>query len=407
MDPRRAAGSVMRSRGDFPADLERLRDGGVLWIAIAGIMAALCAITLARRLASRANGSGVGEFRVATTDRPPSGQTERRRSSSLPRSHGTENPGQGLYRCLWQSLPAPSLVFAQDGAVATVNQPAAELLGESVGALAGRHVETLLRPCAAVAAGGWLQSLGQSGAMPTEWEVVATLEWNQPKLLEVVLEPVESDGWCGYIAVLRDVTFQRRHEALLQQLVDTDELTGVATRRRFLSDSHREFATARRHARPLSVLVLDVDRFKAIYDQHGHAAGDRALQRFAAVCRRILRQSDIVGRLGGDEFALTLPETDLPGALDLARRIREELRTQDAGVDGSCVTLSVSVGIAQQEPETQDFHALLQRADLRLCRAKREGRGRDAGRCVPLPLAAGVIEPSKGAADRHGASDRE
>src|SRR5690606_34244826 len=116
----------------------------------------------------------------------------------------------------------------------------------------------------------------------------------------------------------------RLHQAhqQLSQLVNTDVLTGVSSRRSFLGSLEAELARARRHGECVSVLMLDIDHFKRVNDGYGHPIGDVVLKQFAATCSRLLRAHDVMGRLGGEEFAITLPHTDTEGARCVAEKIR-------------------------------------------------------------------------------------
>ena len=165
----------------------------------------------------------------------------------------------------------------------------------------------------------------------------------------------------------------------LARLAATDPLTGTGNRRHFVTEADRLLAAARRHARPLSVLFFDVDGFKAINDDHGHAAGDALLVAVIEAARSTLRQSDLIGRLGGDEFAVALPETSLDMARITAERMREALAEAEVLVGTSRVRSTASFGLAATGttgayPATLD--ELLRQADDALYSAKRGGRNR-------------------------------
>src|SRR4029079_10467358 len=104
----------------------------------------------------------------------------------------------------------------------------------------------------------------------------------------------------------------------LAHVSTSDALTGVLNRRAFVSLAAQEFTRTRRYDRPLSVLAIDIDGFKAINEAHGHAAGDEALQGLTMAWQGALRTTDAIGRLGGEEFAVLLPETNPQQARDLA-----------------------------------------------------------------------------------------
>ena len=125
---------------------------------------------------------------------------------------------------------------------------------------------------------------------------------------------------------------------------------------------------------PVTALVFDLDRFKAINDQHGHATGDAVLQVFAKVARETLRATDIVGRLGGEEFVALLPSTALEAAV-AAERVRAALAATSIVTNGRSIAATVSIGIASGPP-TAAIDMLIARADQALYRAKENGRNR-------------------------------
>jgi len=127
-----------------------------------------------------------------------------------------------------------------------------------------------------------------------------------------------------------------------------------------------------RYGRPLSLIILDLDGFKAVNDTHGHAVGDRVLKALARCLEEHLRQSDRAVRLGGEEFAVLLPETGLPQALRLAERLRQAVAALKVP---PVERLSASFGVAQASPTDSPF-SLLKRADEALYRAKRAGKNR-------------------------------
>jgi len=191
----------------------------------------------------------------------------------------------------------------------------------------------------------------------------------------------------GYIVLsalalmaLRVQRATRRQREEMRLLANTDTLTGIANRRHFVEVADREFSRARRYGHPLSVLMLDIDRFKTINDRWGHPMGDRVIQELAQLTQSVIRGHDLCGRLGGDEFALILPETDSAGAQLIAERLRARAEATDTlrADDGTPVKFTVSIGIAPLSPEDTSFDALLQRADKELYQAKQGGRNRSA-----------------------------
>jgi len=193
-------------------------------------------------------------------------------------------------------------------------------------------------------------------------------------------------------AELRRLTLERQ----LLKLATTDTLTGVANRRWFLDKAAREVERAHRYALPLSLLALDLDRFKAINDTHGHATGDDVLRAVTACTQRLLRQTDVFGRLGGEEFAILLPHTDADGAIATADRIHAAVRMLCIPVRGTALRITTSIGAAVLDPHDIGVEQLLHRADEALYEAKRAGRNRTILADAPVRPAArpGPVTPA-------------
>jgi diguanylate cyclase (GGDEF)-like protein len=157
-----------------------------------------------------------------------------------------------------------------------------------------------------------------------------------------------------------------------------DPLTGLANRRAFLGDADEFMSRNGKRGEPISVMLADLDRFKAINDRFGHAVGDRVLQVFADMVRRTLRAKDLSGRLGGEEFAFLMPGTGAAEAARIAERIRAHFADAARSVDGHAVAPTVSVGVATTLASTVQLADLMAAADRALYRAKAEGRNRVA-----------------------------
>jgi diguanylate cyclase (GGDEF)-like protein len=171
----------------------------------------------------------------------------------------------------------------------------------------------------------------------------------------------------------------------MQVLAITDSLTGLHNRRHFFDQAGREFDRARRYRHFLSAIMLDIDHFKSFNDAHGHAAGDRVLRAVALLCRKSLREIDILGRYGGEEFAALLPETPLPAAWNAAERLRRGVAELAVETEHGNLSVTVSVGLAAMTDDCPDLPALLARADAALYAAKAAGRNRVEPPRPPAP----------------------
>jgi diguanylate cyclase (GGDEF)-like protein len=172
-------------------------------------------------------------------------------------------------------------------------------------------------------------------------------------------------------------TFYERSEAL-RQISITDGLTGLLNRHYFEERLTEEIDRANRTRSHVSLLMVDIDGFKAFNDTHGHVSGDEALRLVSATVRGTVRTMDIVARYGGEEFAVILPETARAEAGAIAERIRREVEAIPHAVDGATVRLTISVGVAEYPADADSLRELILRADKALYRAKAAGKNRVA-----------------------------
>lgn len=204
--------------------------------------------------------------------------------------------------------------------------------------------------------------------------------FNDPSLAALaVLLPISSVFMTFSLILL---TYERTEDNLVraeqraQELARIDVLTGAWNRRHAEDCAEIEAARSRREERPLSVMIFDVDLFKAINDCYGHAVGDEVLRRVTEVCQSTVREVDIVVRWGGEEFLVLLPGTSLDGAGDLAERLRLALHQIEITVSNAPpVQVRASFGVASLLPQ-EGFEHMVGRADDALYRAKQAGRDR-------------------------------
>ncbi len=153
-----------------------------------------------------------------------------------------------------------------------------------------------------------------------------------------------------------------------------DGLTGLLTRRAWTERAEALFARSQRYGWPLSLAILDLDHFKEINDQYGHATGDAVLRDVCAVLRGGMRRVDLLGRIGGEELGWIGPDTTLGAAQAFADRVRCVIRQVEVAGPRGLVRVTTSIGIAERTADDPDLAALMDRADRALYRAKHAGR---------------------------------
>ena len=196
------------------------------------------------------------------------------------------------------------------------------------------------------------------------------------------------------LAMAKERTEHRHKTASL-----IDPLTGIPNRRAFLQDSEAQLKRQATDPRPIAVMLLDLDNFKAINDRFGHAVGDKVLQRFAEVGAGCMHRFDIFGRLGGEEFAAMLVDTSRERALAVAEQIRSSFLAATGEIDGKpVVATTVSIGLVISYDAVLDLSALLAQADHALYRAKDNGRNRVEIASIELIL--DRVKRAAAAADR-------
>jgi diguanylate cyclase (GGDEF)-like protein len=178
------------------------------------------------------------------------------------------------------------------------------------------------------------------------------------------------------VAALTDIAAIVMDLLDLRMLASTDSLTGALSRRAFKQEGARALALALRHKHPLSCILFDLDHFKAVNDEHGHAVGDLVLSQSVAACRARLRKSDLIGRIGGEEFAVLLPHTTRADAIEVAQKMRAAIAGLRILASGGPIAVTASFGVASLDRSTTDLDALLARADGALYSAKEQGRNR-------------------------------
>ena len=202
----------------------------------------------------------------------------------------------------------------------------------------------------------------------------------------------------GRLLIWRDISAFKRIQHELEVLATTDPLTQVYNRRHFFELAEQMIARPAQQWQPLSLLIIDLDHFKAINDAYGHDAGDQVLIAFAQHCLQAIRPADVFARSGGEEFVLLLPHTSLDEARVRGQHLCQSIAAHRPRLEGvPSLQFTVSVGVAAWRGD-DTLQALLRRADVALYSAKQQGRNRvtcqDASDAVPASATAAFFRPS-------------
>ncbi|HEY9200130.1 MAG TPA: GGDEF domain-containing protein [Gammaproteobacteria bacterium] len=189
------------------------------------------------------------------------------------------------------------------------------------------------------------------------------------------------DGRTVRMEIATDITSLKNSEQkllsakmLAEERASQDELTNLYNRRAFFEQGKQLFKQARRYQQHVSVMMIDIDHFKNINDNHGHTVGDSVLKTIAGLLQKTIREVDILARIGGEEFAIILPQTGVEEASNLAERIRQCIETEAIQHDTLQINITASFGIAACMVEGDDLDRLLTKADDALYIAKKKGR---------------------------------
>jgi two-component system cell cycle response regulator len=168
------------------------------------------------------------------------------------------------------------------------------------------------------------------------------------------------------------------HEEIYR-LTTIDGLTQISNKRHFLETLEREIARGQRYRRPLSLVMFDLDHFKAINDTFGHLAGDYVLKHLASAVKQRIRREDVFARYGGEEFAIVLPEISISAAMTLAEKIRQLIERHEFRFEKTKIAVTISVGVASTDDRDLDAETLIKLADEQLYAAKAGGRNQVRG----------------------------
>jgi diguanylate cyclase (GGDEF)-like protein/PAS domain S-box-containing protein len=261
-----------------------------------------------------------------------------------------------------------------------INAAAESLLGLAMNAVEGRRVEEVIHLLDPETSKSAANLIGQSALHGKVFRreracLLIRADGTFCHVTDIVSPVLETTGVVsGMVIVFHDVTLDVDRTRDLQHRAMRDPLTGLSNRAEFEERLRTVFGKARHLDRPAAVMAIDLDRFKAVNDAAGHAAGDAVLCKVAEACRLASRSSDIVGRLGGDEFAIILDNCSEARATDIGQQLLRALNPLEFEWKGSHHTIGASIGLAMNR-DMADEKSWLDAADKACYIAKRDGRG--------------------------------
>ena len=300
--------------------------------------------------------------------------TSRRRSDAV-----TQRP-HGDFAEVFERAPIATGLLDLDGRWLLVNRALCEITGYTLDELIGKRFDAIVHPDDAYNDAEQRQQLlaGELSAYQIEKRYFDAAGETVAALLSVSLVRDHEGAPLQLIAQLQDISARKQLEEQLRHLADHDPLTGLRNRRLFEHDLRLQVARSQRYGEQAALLVLDLDDFKAVNDEHGHIVGDETLRAVARVLSRRLRQTDLVARLGGDEFAVLLPHADGEGAAVVADGLGRAIPTCGVEVGDDVLHPAASIGLALIDHRCESAEQVLLEADRAMYVAKRAKAGQPA-----------------------------
>jgi two-component system cell cycle response regulator len=276
------------------------------------------------------------------------------------------------------ALPNPAFIYDETGCYLEILANEEALLAASPEALLGKQIEEALPPDAAKTILSAIRQAIESGK-PQVIEYKIPVQAGGERWFEgrLALMDKAKEGHARVVLVATDIDERVRLYQEVQRLANIDSLTACNNRRHFLYLADQQIQLAVRYKHPLSLLMLDIDHFKAVNDRFGHQVGDQILASLAQLCLKNLRSVDIFGRYGGEEFLALLPETPLERALIAAGRLRSKIEQMKTNIETGELSITVSIGISIVDHEngiSSTIDDLISKADHALYEAKAAGR---------------------------------
>lgn len=295
-----------------------------------------------------------------------------------------EGHGNSLFEFIVENCSDAIIVIDDSRRITYVNGAAIAIFGSEANALIGASLNTLIPPRFHESHDELLETFRSSDVRARYMEdrsgsIVGIRSDGTEFPIEVSILKGTGPSGPFAAAMVHDVTKQRRLREMLEEQATLDPLTGIMNRLALYARAEEECARSTRYGEKLTVAMIDIDRFKNINDNHGHATGDDAINHVVDIICREIRTTDILGRWGGEEFIVMMPSTSEQKSLVLAQRLRKAIAKETMPIDNDPETrlpITISIGIAGFRPERESFDDLIERADKALYRAKKTGRNR-------------------------------
>ncbi|HEX6141540.1 MAG TPA: EAL domain-containing protein, partial [Geminicoccaceae bacterium] len=267
------------------------------------------------------------------------------------------------------------VTLTPDGAIVGFSRSAEAIFGYAQSEIIGSRIDRLMSPGGAEALDTLAAILAVARQPGEVRDLAGRRKSGEPIPIEVAASEIRSNGDRLYILTVRDVMLRRQTEETIRSLAYHDPLTGLPNRLLFNDRLAQAIERARRNKQVLSVMILDLDRFKLINDSLGLASGDRVLRRIGERLARVIRRSDTVARLGGDDFLLLLPAVrSAEGAAKVAQKLLDTVKPL-LQINGQELHVGASIGIALYPYDGENTETLVRNADTALYRAKERSRG--------------------------------
>lgn len=259
-----------------------------------------------------------------------------------------------------------------------MNMAARKMFGYSPEQAANLHLDQLVPDKSRHNHGNYVQGFRSSQerarSMHTRTSVMGMRLDGSEFPVEISISKIVVNGVMETVAVMRDTSERSKLFKELKEAATLDHLTGLANKRLFNEELARQIALSKRYHRNLSLVLSDLDHFKSVNDQYGHAFGDEVLKAVAGLIKERVRESDVAARWGGEEFALLLPETELSSANNLAEKLRRQIQDHPFVYQQQEVKVTSSFGVVQIDLANDSVENLFERADKLLYKAKNAGR---------------------------------